>query len=192
MDVSRVLSSVVVAGLILSSSVAGAQPFGAAPLTPHGPNPACAGFDPYKWTRAQIEACQPGGWPIPGYSPYNGLGEPLLFTPFKVQAFANVLVGLPGLDNDYNAFLTLENDVEANVAHIIIRGGTSVIQRAISMQPDQRIVERLNEWPELEGQFPIGVSVRVRWLKEGNAGVAMHRMRDYGSMVQAVEGGGTK
>jgi hypothetical protein len=192
MDVSRVLSSVVVAGLILSSSVAGAQPFGAAPLTPHGPNPACAGFDPYKWTRAQIEACQPGGWTTPGFNPYNSLGQPL-FQPVKVQAWANVLVGLPGLDNDYNAFLTLENDTEDNAAHIIIRGGANgVIQRMIHMRPDERVVERLNEWPELAGQFPIGISVRVRWLKEGNAGIAMHRMRDFGSMVQAVEGGGTK
>lgn len=155
-------------------------------------SPACVGFDPYRWTRAQIEACLPGSWPIPGFSPYNRAGEPL-FDAVKVQPFANVIVGVPGLDLDFHAFLTLENDYEPNVAQVIVRGGANgVIQRFIHLQPNERIAERLNEWPELAGQLPIGVSVRVRWLKEGNAGVAMHRARDLGMMVQAVEGGGAK
>lgn len=186
----RFACRVVLASLILSSAHASAQPFSASSTTPNGTNPACTGFDPYTWTRAQIETCLPGSWPVNGFSPYNGLGQPL-FEPVKVQAWANVLVGAPGLENDYYAFLTLENDTEANVAHVIIRGGANgVIQRMIFLDPDQRIVEQLNSWPELAGQLPIGISVRVRWMKEGNAGVAMHRARDFGSMVQAVEGGG--
>lgn len=188
MNASRVLRRVVFAGLVLSSMPAVAQSFSVSSAI----TPECIGFDPYRWTRAQIEGCLPGSWPIPGFSPYNGFGQPL-FEPVKVQAWANVLVGVPGLENDYGAYLTLENDTEANIAHVIIRGAAQgPIQRMIPMQPDQRIAERLNDWAELNGQLPIGISVRVRWLKEGNAGIAMHRARDYGSMVQAVEGGGTK
>lgn len=156
--------------------------------------PHCPTFDPYRMTRAEVEACL--GRPVPWgddrpLNPYNSYGQPL-FTPVKVQAWANVLVGLPGLENDYGAYLTLENDTEANTAQVIVRGASGVIQRFVFLAPDQRIVERLNDWPELAGQLPIGVSVRVRWMKEGNAGIAMHRARDFGSMVQAVEGGGTK
>lgn len=168
--------------LILATS-ASAQP---------NTRPECANFNPYTQTREQIEACVgPGHWNDSGFSPYNPSGQPL-FEPIKVQAWANVLIGIPGVDNDYGAYLTLENDTEANTAQVIVRGASGVIQRFFFLSPDQRIAERLNDWPELHGQLPIGVSVRVRWMKEGNAGVSMHRARDFGSMVQAVEGSGTK
>lgn len=184
MNVAAAVRRVAFVGLLLSSAPALAQP---------NDRPECAHFNPYTQTRAEVEACVgPGTWNDTGFSPYNVSGQPL-FTPVKVQAWANVLVGLPGLENDYGTYLTLENDTEANTALVIIRGAAGgVIQRLFFMTPDQRIAERLNDWPEIQGQLPIGVSVRVRWMKEGNAGVAMHRARDYGSMVQAVEGGGTK
>jgi hypothetical protein len=190
MNVSSLVRLSVVVGLLSSVDVA-AQPFDIS-TAPHSHKPECVGFNAYTWTREQIEACIPGSWPVDsGFNPYNPSNQPI-FTPTKVQAFANVLAGLPGLENDYWAFLTLENDTEANTAHVIVRGGVQEIHRFVQLAPGARKVEQLNAWPELAHQLPIGVSVRVRWMKEGNAGVAMHRARDFGSMVQAVEGGGTK
>jgi hypothetical protein len=159
--------------------------------------PACAHFNPYQMTDAQIAACVgpvSGPHSLPVTNPQVTGNDPdWRGTPVKVQAWANVLVGLPGLENDYDAYLTLENDTEVNVAVVIVRGAAGgTITRLVRLKPEQRLVTKLNEWSELAGQLPIGLSVRVRWMKDGNAGIAMHRARDFGSMVQAVEGGGAK
>jgi hypothetical protein len=191
--VSRAVCQAAVVGIVLFLPPTSALPFHRSLVSAQGfSKPECVGFNPYKWSQVQIEACVgPVNW---GHdlNPYNPYGQPV-FVPVKTQAFANVLVGMPGLDNDYDAYLSLENDTEFNWVQVIIRREIGAeIQAGWALTPGQRKVVKLNELTELAGALPLGVSVRVKWMKEGNAGVAMHRARDFGSMVQAVEGGGAK